>query len=61
MGQELISREISDHVICLYLLIDFFVEVWYESVSHRIDRIDVTTPEEIMSNYEEEIDLTGLF
>lgn len=60
-GQEMLSRKISDHFICLFLLTDFFVEIWYETSSNKIDRIDITTPDEITANYEDEIDLTGLF
>jgi hypothetical protein len=60
-GKELLSRENHDYVISLYILKDFFVEIWYQEPGHKVDRIDITTNEEVMANYEEEIDLTDLF
>lgn len=60
-GRELMCREENGFVISLYLLTDFFVEVWYRSPSKKIDRIEVSTNEEVLANYEEEIDLTDLF
>ena len=60
-GKELLSRQNPNYVISLYHLKDFFVEVWYIPNLRRIDRIDRTTHEEVMANYEEEIDLTDLF
>jgi hypothetical protein len=60
-GRELLSRENPDYIISLYLLTDFLVEIWYENPSKKIERIDITTNEEVMANYEQEIDLTGLF
>ena len=60
-GRELLSREDPNYIISLYLLTDFFVEIWYENPSKTIERIDITTNEEVMANYEQEIDLTDLF
>ena len=60
-GRELLCRENPNYIISLYLVKDFFVEVWYLPKSRRIDRIELTTNEEVMANYEEEIDLADLF
>lgn len=60
-GQELLSREDTDYIISLYQIADFFVEIWYQNPGRKIERIDITTYEEVMANYEEEIDLEDLF
>lgn len=60
-GEELLSRENTGFTISLYLLEDFFVEVWYSSNHKMIERIEVTSNDEVLENYDQSIDLSSLF
>lgn len=60
-GEELLSRENPGFKISLYLIEDFFVEIWYSSQQKTIERIEVTTKDEVLKNYDKNIDLSNLF
>ena len=60
-GEELLCREDPEFTISLYILNNFFVEIWYSAPSRIIERIELTTNEEVLENYDHEIDLTDLF
>ena len=59
-GIELMSRVFIFYNIKLYVLHDFFVEVWYMQTTNRIDRIIVLTTDEVMGIYENKIRLDDL-
>jgi len=50
-GEELMTREDEGYIIHLYLLSGFFVEVWYESDTHKIVNIESTDKNSIIENY----------
>lgn len=56
-GQEIMSRVFVFYSIRLYVLYDFFVEVWYRQTSLKIDRIILLREEDVMDIYEKQIDL----
>lgn len=60
-GREILSRKSSGFIISLYLLEDFFVEIWYTSPNKMIENIEVTTNEEVLKHYDKKIDLSKLF
>ena len=60
-GHQLFCREDSVYIISLYFINDFFAEIWYQSSSRKIERIEITTQGEVMANYEQEIDISDLF
>lgn len=60
-GEFLLTREHPGYLINLYLLADFFVEIWYTSPSNRVDKIEVVPNDEVLENYNDEIDLSSLF
>jgi hypothetical protein len=59
-GRETLSRIFLFYNIKLYILYDFFVEVWYQQSSHHIDRIQVLKEGDVLDIYEKEIRLEGL-
>jgi hypothetical protein len=50
-GEELMFREEEGYIIHLYLLSGFFVEVWFESDTKKIVKVESTNKENIMKNY----------
>jgi hypothetical protein len=59
-GKVTLSRIYLFYNIRLYVLFDFFVEVWYQQSSNHIDRIQVLKEEDVLDIYEKEINLEGL-
>lgn len=60
-GEELLSRKTAGFIVSLYVLEDFFVEIWYSSPTIMIEKIEVTSNEEVLKNYDQKIDLSSLF
>lgn len=60
-GEELLSREHSGYTISLVLIEDFFVEIWYTSQKHMIEKIEVVSKDKVLENYDQKIDLSSLF
>jgi hypothetical protein len=58
-GRETLSRIYLFYNIKLYVLYDFFVEVWYQQTTNRIDRIQVLKEEDVLDIYEKQIELEG--
>ena len=51
-GQEILTREKEGFIIHLYLLYGFFVEVWFESDTKKIVKVETADKEYIANNYE---------
>lgn len=60
-GEELFIRDETDFSIILYMISGFFVEVWYRYPVKKIEQIKVISPKQVMSNYEKEIKIDGMF
>jgi hypothetical protein len=60
-AEELLSRKSKGFEVSLYQLEDFFVEVWYSGNHKMIERIEVTSTEDVLKNYDKNIDLSRLF
>ena len=60
-GEFLLTREHPGYKISLYLLENFFIEIWYTSPENRIDKIEVVPNDEVLENYHDDIDLSSLF
>ena len=60
-GQEVSARIFIFYNIRLYVLSDFFVEVWYQQINNKIDRIIVLGSSEVLDIYEKDIKLGVLF
>lgn len=59
-GTELLSRIYIFYNIRLYLLYDFFAEVWYLQTTNRVDRIIVLNQLDVLDIYDRQIDLDKL-
>jgi hypothetical protein len=60
-GQELMNRIYVFYNIKLYLLFDFYVEIWYKQTSNTIDKLIVVDPDEVLHLYEGQINIQDIF
>jgi hypothetical protein len=60
-GNEIGSRIYIFYNIRLFLLFDFFVEIWYIQTTNRIDRIVILSITDVLDIYERDIQLGKLF
>lgn len=60
-GRELMSRIFLYYVVKLYLVEDFYVELWYRMHQNTVDKVLVTKLEDVVHLYEKEIDISDLF
>ena len=59
-GEEILIRSKSDFSISLYQISGFFVEVWYQSPKKKIEQIKVISSKQVMTKYENEIEIEGM-
>lgn len=60
-GNELMERIYIYYVIKLYRLNDFYVEIWYQQTTNRIDRVIVVELDDVIHLYESQINISDLF
>ncbi len=60
-GDELHIRDEGDFRIKLYLISDFFVELWYSTKKVQISKLLSLSEEEVIDIYEEAIDISSAF
>jgi len=59
-GKELLIRHTNHYAIKLFILNDFFAEVWYQSPRNIIEKIQVVSEEDLVRYYDKEINLSNL-
>ncbi|MBK7031114.1 MAG: hypothetical protein IPH45_18770 [Bacteroidales bacterium] len=60
-GKELSSRIYIYYNIKLFVLFDFFVEIWYQQSTNRIERIVILKLEDVLDIYEKDIRIGDLY
>jgi hypothetical protein len=60
-GNELMDRIYIYYVVKLYRLNDFYVEIWYQQTTNRIDRVIVVELDDVIHLYESQINISDLF
>jgi hypothetical protein len=60
-GTELLERIYINYIIKMYSLTDFHVEIWYQQITNRIDRVQVVQIGEVIHLYESQINISDLF
>lgn len=50
-GEEILTREEEGYHIHLYTLSNIFVELWYQSNTKKIIKVEITNPESIIIKY----------
>lgn len=60
-GQELLERIYIYYVVKLYFLEDFYVEIWYQQTTNRIDKVIVVQLDDVIHLYESQINISDLY
>ncbi len=60
-GRELLDRIYMYFVVKLYSFEGLYVEIWYQQISNRIDRIIAVDPNDVLHLYESQINISDLF
>ncbi|HLN52454.1 MAG TPA: hypothetical protein VK212_02025 [Lentimicrobium sp.] len=60
-GEEVLDRIYMYYLVKLYAFKGLFIEIWYQQVTNRIDRIQLIEQEDVLHIYEKQIDLNDLF
>ena len=58
-GEEMAGRIYMYYTIKLYLVNDFFVELWYHQTGNHIGKIRVIEEDEVIHFYGDKIDISG--
>ncbi len=58
---ELLERIFIDNIVKLYMLNDFYVEIWYQQISNRIKKVEVVELNQVIHLYENTINISDLF
>ncbi|MDX9941198.1 MAG: hypothetical protein RBS53_03165 [Bacteroidales bacterium] len=59
-GREISSRQFLYYNIKLYMLHDFFAEIWYIPSSNKIDKVETLILDEVLSIYRNDFDISSL-
>lgn len=60
-GQELLDRIYIYYTVKLYLLNDLYIEIWYQQITRKIDKIKLIDIEDVIHLYENQINISDLF
>ncbi len=60
-GRELLDRIYMYFVVKLYFFEGLYIEIWYQQISNRIDRVIVVNPEDVLHLYESQINISDIF
>lgn len=60
-GTEVVTRIFAYYSIKLYVLKDFYVEVWYRQSLNSIDKIQRVELNDVFHLYEKSIDISDLY
>lgn len=59
-GREISSRQFLYYNIKLYMLHDFFAEIWYIPSSNKFDKVETLILDEVLSIYRNDFDISSL-
>lgn len=60
-GNELLERIYMFYVVKLYAYRGLFIEIWYQQISNRIDKVQLVEMEDVLHLYESQINISDLF
>jgi hypothetical protein len=60
-GIELLDRIYMFYVVKLYAFRGLFVEIWYQQIGNRIDKIKLVEVDDVLHLYESQINISDLF
>ena len=59
-GREISARQFLYYHIKLYMLHDFFAEIWYIPSSNKIDKVETLILDEVLHIYRNQFDISSL-
>jgi hypothetical protein len=60
-GEELCVKQNDEFIVKLFLMNDFFVELWYQPSTNKIKCLDVLDPVDVQLVYGNQIDISDIF
>lgn len=60
-GHELLKRIFMYYVVKLYEVDGIFVEIWYQQISNKIDKVQLVEMDDVLHLYEGQINISDLF
>ena len=60
-GQEPMNRIFAFYNVKLYKIFDFYVEIWYQQTTNKIDKLIVVELDEVAHLYESQINIQDIF
>lgn len=60
-GREILDRIFLYYVIKLYLYNGIYVEIWYQQVGNKIDKVQMVDLDDVIHLYESQININDLF
>lgn len=60
-GHLLLERIYMFYVIKLFTFRGLFIEIWYQQISNRIDKIQLVEIDDVLHLYESQINISDLF
>lgn len=60
-GNELLERIYMYYSVKLYTIDGFYVEIWYQQISNKIDKVLLVDLEDVVHLYESQINISDLF
>lgn len=60
-GDEVLDRIYMYYLVKLYTFKGLYIEIWYQQITNRIDRIQVLEHDDVVHIYENQININDLF
>ncbi|MEI6764493.1 MAG: hypothetical protein WCM76_02560 [Bacteroidota bacterium] len=58
LGDDLGRRNYLYYQVRLYMIDDFYVEIWYHPNLTKIERVEIISSEDVFAHYYEQIDIS---
>ncbi len=60
-GREVLERIFMFYIVKLYTYNDLYVEIWYQQIGNKIDKVQVVELDDVLHLYENQININDLF
>jgi uncharacterized protein YaeQ len=60
-GREVLDRIFMFYIVKLYTYNDLYIEIWYQQIGNKIDKVQVVELDDVLHLYEKQINIKDLF
>lgn len=60
-GREILDRIFLYYIIKLFLYNGIYVEIWYQQIGNKIDKVQIVDLDDVIHLYESQININDLF